>query len=204
MSFPLADTPRKGNLFVITGTSGSGKDAIIRILHDRDIPFHKVRTALTREPRAGERHGREHFFISYDEFLDWRKAGKFLEWAEVYGNSYGTPRSEVEPVLARGEDVVLRVDVQGAGTVAGLVPDAVVIFIAPPSADEGFRRLAGRDTEEEIDMERRLAAFEEEMAFGRTGAHMVVNHTDQQEAAADEVAAIMAATGAAHLARPAE
>lgn len=195
----MAETPRKGNLFVITGTSGSGKDAIIRILQGRDLSFHKVRTALTREPRAGEQHEHEHFFISDDEFLEWRRAGKFLEWAEVYGNRYGTPRAEVEPFLARGEDVLLRVDVQGARTVADLIPDAVVIFIAPPSADEGFRRLAGRDTEEEIDIERRLAAFEEEMAFGRTSAHMVVNQTDQQEAAADEVAAIMAAHGAAHL-----
>ncbi len=184
---------------MITGTSGSGKDAIIRILQRRDLAFHKVRTALTREPRAGEQHEREHFFISDDEFQQWRSEGRFLEWAEVYGNRYGTPYAEVEPFLARGEDVLLRIDVQGARTVASLMPDAVVIFIAPPSADEGFRRLAGRDTEEEIDIERRLAAFEEEMAFGRTGAHMVVNHTDQQEAAADEVAAVMAAHGAAHL-----
>jgi guanylate kinase len=98
----LAEIPRKGNLFVITGTSGSGKDAIIRILQDRDLSFHKVRTALTREPRVGEQHEREHFFISDDEFLEWRKAGKFLEWAEVYSNRYGTPRVEVEPFLARG------------------------------------------------------------------------------------------------------
>lgn len=204
MNFPLADTPRKGNLFVITGTSGSGKDAIISILQDRDLPFHKARTALTRDPRAGEQHDREHFFISDDEFSEWRSAGKFLEWADVYGNRYGTPRAEVEPVLARGEDVLLRVDVQGARTVVNLIPDAVVIFIAPPSPDEGFRRLAGRDTEEEIDMERRLAAFEEEMAFGRTGAHIVVNHTDRQEEAADEVAALMAAARAGHLVNPAK
>ena len=192
----MAETPRKGNLFVITGTSGSGKDAIIGILQDRGLAFHKARTALTREPRAGERHGREHFFISDNEFQQWRNDGKFLEWAEVYGNHYGTPRSEVEPVLARGEDVLLRVDVQGARAVSRLMPDAVVIFIAPPSADEGFRRLAGRDTEEEIDMERRLAAFEEEMAFARSGARLVINRTDQQETAADEVAAIMAAAAA--------
>ncbi len=189
----MADSTRPGTLFVITGTSGGGKDSIINILRRRGLPFHKACTVLTREPRAGEQHGREHYFISDEEFQQWQREGRFLEWAEVYGNRYGTPRDEVEPVLARGEDVLLRVDVQGAQTVLNLIPDAVTIFIAPPDADEGFRRLEIRDSNEIVDMERRLAAFEEEMAFARSGAHLVINHTDGQEAAADEVAAIMAA-----------
>jgi guanylate kinase len=189
----LADPIQPGTLFVITGTSGGGKDSIIGILQGRGVPFHKACTVLTREPRAGEQHGREHLFITDDEFQQWQREGRFLEWAEVYGNRYGTPHDQVEPFLARGEDVVLRVDVQGAQTVLGLIPDAVAIFIAPPDAEEGFRRLEIRDSNESVDLERRLAAFEEEMAFARTGAQMVINYTGEQEAAADEVAAIMAA-----------
>ena len=189
----MADPTQPGTLFVITGTSGGGKDSIIAILQGRGVPFHKACTVLTREPRPGEQHGREHLFISDAEFQQWQREGRFLEWAEVYGNRYGTPRDQVEPFLARGEDVALRVDVQGAQTVLGLIPDAVAIFIAPPDADEGFRRLEIRDSNEITDLERRLAAFEEEMAFARTGAQMVINYTGEQEAAADEVAAIMAA-----------
>lgn len=191
----MAAAPETGTLFIITGTSGGGKDSLISILQGRGLRFHKARTVLTRAPRDGEEHGREHFFISDEEFQQWQRDGKFLEWAEVYGNRYGTPRDEVEPFLARGQDVLLRVDVQGARTVLNLMPGAVAIFIAPPTAEEGFRRLAVRDADEESDIWLRLAAFEEEMAFARTGARLVINHTDQQEAAADEVAAIMAASG---------
>jgi guanylate kinase len=178
-------------VFVITGTSGSGKDSIIRILLDRGLRFHKVRTALTRQPRVGEQHAREHFFISKDEFLEWRKDGRFLEWADVYGYLYGTPRSEVEPFLQQGKDVLLRVDIQGARTVAQLIPEAVVIFIAPPSREEGFRRLSDRDSDGDGHIALRLAAFEQEMAFGQAGVHIVINHTGRQEEAADEVAALM-------------
>ena len=176
---------------MITGTSGSGKDSIIRILQDRGLRFHKVRTALTREPRAGEQHAREHFFLSEDEFLKWREDGRFLEWADVYGYLYGTPRSEVEPCLQQGKDVLLRVDIQGARTVAQLIPESVVIFIAPPSREEGLRRLSDRDTDGDSHIALRLAAFEQEMAFGQAGVHIVVNHTGRQEETADEVAALM-------------
>ena len=176
---------------MITGTSGSGKDSIIRILQDRGLRFHKVRTALTRQPRAGEQHEREHFFISEDEFLEWRHEGRFLEWADVYGYLYGTPRSEVEPFLEQGQDVLLRVDVQGARTMAKLIPEAVVIFIAPPSREEGLRRLSDRNSDEGSHIALRVAAFEQEMDFGQIGVHIVVNHTGRQEDAADEVAALM-------------
>ena len=104
---------------------------------------------------------------------------------------YGTPRSEVEPCLQQGKDVLLRVDIQGARTVAQLIPESVVIFIAPPSREEGLRRLSDRDTDGDSLIALRLAAFEQEMAFGQAGVHIVVNHTGRQEETADEVAALM-------------
>ena len=184
----------KGSLFVVTGTSGSGKDELIRILRKGGVKFRMVTTAVTREARAGERPGVTHHFLGSDEFEEWRRAGKFLEWAEVYGRRYGTPRREVEEPLAKGEDVLLRVDVRGARSVKSAIDDAVLIFIAPPSEDEVRRRLESRATEAGSEIAARMGAFESEMAFQADCDHVVVNQTDGQERAAAEIRGIIEAT----------
>lgn len=186
-----------GNLFVVTGPSGSGKDEIIRLLSRQGVEVRTAITALTRSPRPGEEHGVNHYFISPEEFERWKAEGMFLEWAQVYGRSYGTPRWEVDEPLKRGDDVLLRVDVQGARSVRRAYPQAVLIFIAPPSVDEARRRLRQRHTEGGAEQQARLEAFDGELAFSRKCDFVVVNQTGQQEAAAAEVAAILAKVRAA-------
>ena len=181
-------------MFVVTGTSGSGKDELIRILRKGDVKIRMVTTAVTREARPGERPGVTHHFLSSDEFEEWRQAGKFLEWAEVYGRHYGTPRWEVEEPLAKGEDVLLRVDVHGARSVKSEIEDAVLIFVAPPSEDEVRRRLESRATEAWSEIEARMGAFESEMAFRAECDCVVVNHTDGQERAAAEIRGFIEST----------
>ncbi|MEM4251800.1 MAG: guanylate kinase, partial [Candidatus Bathyarchaeia archaeon] len=115
---------RKGNLLVITAPSGGGKSTLIARLC-KSVPSIGFSVSYTtRQPRAGEEHGREYFFVSESEFLEMRDRGEFLEWALVYGNYYATHRRVVEEILARGEDVLLDIDVQGAQQVRGLMPEA--------------------------------------------------------------------------------
>ncbi len=178
---------RRGNLFVITGPSGSGKDELIGILRRSDLQFRMVTTAVTREPRPGEHRGVTHYFLTPAEFEEWKNDGKLLEWAEVYGRKYGTPRWEVEDPIDNGEDVVLRVDVQGAKSVKEKLPEAEVIFIAPPSADEIKRRLESRATEDSSEIGHRLDALDSEMAFSEECDHVVVNETGGQKQAAHEL-----------------
>jgi guanylate kinase len=150
-----------------------------------------VTTAVTREPRPGERSGVTHHFLSPTEFEAWKNDGKLLEWAEVYGRQYGTPRREVEEPIDAGEDVVLRVDVQGAKSVKGKLPEAVVIFIAPPSTDELKRRLESRATEDSSEIGHRLDALNSEMAFRDECDYVVVNETDGQKQAARQLGEII-------------
>ncbi len=182
---------RRGNLFVITGPSGSGKDELIGILRRGDLQFRMVTTAVTREPRPGERRGVTHFFLTPSEFEEWKNDGKLLEWAEVYGRQYGTPRREVEGPIDDGQDVVLRVDVQGARSVKEKLSDAVLIFIAPPSADEIKKRLELRATDDSIEIGHRLAALNSEMAFRGECDHVLVNETGGQMQAAHDLGEII-------------
>ena len=183
----------RGNLFVITGPSGSGKDEVISILRGSDLQFRMATTAVTREPRPGERPGVNHYFLTPAEFERWEAEDKLLESAEVYGRRYGTPRREVEGPVSGGEDVVLRVDVQGARSIKQKLPDAVLIFIAPPSAPEMRRRLESRATEAGAEIDHRLDSLNSEMAFGEQCDYVVVNETDGQQQAARELGEIIRA-----------
>jgi len=180
-----------GVLFVITGTSGSGKDSVIDGLRARGEKLSMVVTAVTRRPRPTERDGVNHHFVTKSQFQRWKDEGKLLEWAEVYGRFYGTPRWEVEEPLARGEDVMLRVDVQGAAAVRAQMPRAVLIFIAAPSLEESRRRVGGRNVETAAELEARFARFELEMSFSRECDYVVINETDQLERTIDRVQAAM-------------
>jgi guanylate kinase len=168
-----------------------GKGTVVqRLLDERpDLAFSVSLT--TREPRPGEVEGRDYRFVSEADFDRTIEADGFLEWAEVFGERYGTPAGPVETARAEGRDVLLELDVQGARAVRERVPEAVLIFLQPPSEEELARRLRARGTEEGPALERRLAEAREEMAQADWFDHVVVN--DRVEGAAAEVLAIMGA-----------
>lgn len=153
-------SPGSGRLFVISGPSGVGKGSVIIKLACRSS-FHLSVSATTREPRPGEVDGVDYHFLEEDQFREWLDEGRFLEWAEFSTHLYGTPRAAVEEQLSRGIDVVLEIEVKGAMQVKQAMPDAVLIFITPPSIEELEARLAGRgDT---ADIARRLARAKAEL-----------------------------------------
>lgn len=179
---------RRGRLFVVAGPSGAGKGTLIAELLKRYPRARLSVSATTREPRPGEREGVEYHFLDRKEFERRAQAGEFLEWAEVHGNLYGTPRRAVEEWLEGGHDVILEIDVQGAWQVRERMPEAVTVFVAPPSLEALEERLRRRGTESEEEIRRRLrnAVRENEE---RTGfRHVVVN--DDLRRAVDELCAI--------------
>ncbi len=164
-----------GNLIVISSPSGGGKGTLIReVLHSVPDVGYSV-SYTTREPRFGEENGREYHFISQNEFDDKVENGDFLEHAEVHGNLYGTSKLQTERILSEGRDVILEIDVQGALSVMQQMPDAVTIFILPPSFEVLRARLTARNTEDAADLALRLRnSFDEVMHYERF-AYVIVN-----------------------------
>ncbi len=150
-------------------------------------------TCTTRAPRPGEVDGTSYHFLSRERFAALRDAGAFLEWAEVHGNWYATPRAEVRRALAAGHDVILKIDVQGAAAVKASVPDALLVFVVPPSLEALFRRLRARATEtaEELEVRQRNAAIE--LARAGDYDHVVVNEDGQVEHTAAQIDEIIRA-----------
>jgi len=150
-------------LVVLSGPSGTGKDAILSRLKESGYPAQFVTTVTTRPKRAREKDGVDYRFISPERFQEMLEAKQFLEYAEVYGNRYGVPREPVSQALEQGKDVILKVDCQGAATIKKLLPQAVFIFVVPPSMEELTARLRGRRTESDFDCDLRLKTAEAEM-----------------------------------------
>ncbi|MEW6429024.1 MAG: guanylate kinase [Thermodesulfobacteriota bacterium] len=165
----------RGDLFVVSAPSGAGKTTILRrvLAETPNLEFSISHT--TRKPRGGERDGADYWFVTREEFLATRDAGGFLEWAEVHGNYYGTSRKAVEQARDRGLDIVLDIDVQGAGKLRQQGIDGVFIFIAPPSFAELERRLRGRASDSDEVIRLRLANARREMAEIHLYDHLVVN-----------------------------
>jgi guanylate kinase len=159
-------TKNKGRLFVISGPSGAGKGTLRKILFERVPGLAYSVSCTTRPPREGEQEGSDYWFVTEETFGQARDRGEFLEWALVHDHHYGTRVEDVRRELERGLDVVLEIDVQGALAVRKACPDAVLIFIAPPSMDELSDRLRERGTETSQDLSLRLrnAMTEMEMA----------------------------------------
>lgn len=146
-------------------------------------------SATTRPARPGERHGIDYRFVPYTEFERMRDAGNLLEWAEVYGNLYGTPRAPVEAALDEGRDVICELDVQGAISVKKAVPSSILVFIEPPSLDDLLLRLRGRGTENPQTMSRRHRAAYDEVKNKGVYDHIIVN--DDVDRAVDELLRIL-------------
>ena len=178
-------------VFVITGPSGVGKGTLIHALLERVPALELAVSATTRQPRPGEIDGVSYHFLSLEQFDAGVLAGDFVEWAQYSGNRYGTLRSELDARLARGVPVVLEIEVQGARQIRETLPDAVQVFIAPPSAQALRARLEGRRTDAPAQVETRLLTADAEMAARREFTHVVVN--DRVERAVEELVAVVRA-----------
>ncbi|HEX2397573.1 MAG TPA: guanylate kinase [Solirubrobacteraceae bacterium] len=177
------------HVFVITGPSGVGKGTLIRGLMERVPELELSVSATTRPPRPSERDGVDYHFMSDREFDRRVAAGDFVEHARYSGHRYGTLRSELERRLRAGVPLVLEIEVQGARQMRAAMPEAVQVFIAPPSLEALRARLVGRGTDAARDVETRLATAREEMAAREEFGHVVVN--DRLEDAVDDLAAIV-------------
>ena len=182
---------QKGLLIVVSGASGTGKGTVCKkILADLPEVAYSI-SATTRKPRLGEVDGKEYYFLSVEEFKAWIAEEKFLEYAEVYGNFYGTPLNKIEERLNRGEDILLEIDVQGALNVKRKCPDGVYIFLLPPSLKELKSRIEGRGTETSESLARRLKNAVAEIKIGLEYDYAVVNDTIDN--AAEQIKAILTA-----------
>ena len=180
-----------GLLIVISGPSGVGKDTILRRLFQLAPELKYSVSYTTRPPRPGEIDGQSYTFVTEDEFKRLIDAKEFLEWAQVYDQYYGTSRKRVEDALARGEDIILKIDVQGAAFVKKRKPDALFIFITPPSTEELLQRLMGRNTENPAALERRQREALVELGLAKDYEHVVCNR-DVEESAREILAMIAA------------
>ena len=180
-------------LVVISGPSGVGKDAALGELRKLGRPWHFAVTATTRPMRAGERDGADYIFLDAATFGRMRERDEFLECAEVYGRWYGVPRGQVRDALREGRDVILKMDVQGAAAIRRLAPEALLIFLIPPSLADLRQRLQGRMTETAAELTRRLRTAEDELSRIREYDYRVVNENGGLERAAAEIDAIITA-----------
>ena len=166
-----------GKLFVISGSSGVGKGTVINEFLRKHPEFRLSISCTTRGKREGEEHGVNYFFLSKEEFKNCIDNNEFLEWAEFSGNYYGTKKEFVEKCLANGENLILEIDTKGALNVKKLMPEAHLIYIAPPSIEELEARLRGRHTETEEAIQKRLASIKLEIENSKHYDYVVVNDT---------------------------
>ena len=180
-------------LIVVSGPSGVGKDTVVQRMKERGLPIHFVVTATTREKRPNETNGKDYWFVSKDEFARMIEENELIEYAVVYGDYKGIPKSEVRDALASGKDVVMRIDVQGAETVRKLVPEALLIFITCDSEEELERRLRERKTESSDSLSLRIATARKELQ--RIGAfdYVIVNRDFHLDDTVNKVRSIIEA-----------
>lgn len=181
----------KGILYVLSGPSGVGKGTVRKALFEKDTHLQYSISMTTRKPREGEVDGIDYFFKSHDEFERLIRENKLLEWAEYVGNYYGTPIEYVEQTLEEGQDVFLEIEVQGAMQVKSVFPEAVFIFLIPPSLEELKNRILGRGTETEDLVNNRLSAAKVEIEMMNAYDYVVVN--DQLNKTVERVEAIVQA-----------
>ena len=181
----------KGKLLVLSGPSGVGKGTVLGELMNRRYDMYFSVSATTRQPREGEVDGVSYFFVSKERFEEMIRNNELLEYAQFVSNSYGTPRAYVEQQLEKGMNVILDIEVQGARNIVKMIPDAVTVYMIPPSYEELERRLRGRGTETEEQIQGRLQTAIDEAKAADFYRYIVVN--DKLETAVNELDAIMTA-----------
>ena len=180
-----------GNLLIISAPSGSGKTSLVQSLLNHDPHIDLSVSYTTRDPRSGEQNGKDYHFVSRETFLDMAKRGEFLESAEVYGNLYGTSQTWISREMAKGRDILLEIDWQGAAQVRRLFPDCVSIFILPPSIAALEERLRGRGKDSDAVIAKRMAAVREDVSHVAEFNYVIIN--DNLNVALQELAAVVLA-----------
>ena len=180
-------------LIVLSGPSGAGKDVVLSKLRQQGYPLRYITTATTRPQRANEKGNIDYHFVSTEKFQKMISGDELLEWATVYGNWYGVPKQPVKQALDEGQDTIVKVDIQGAATIKKIVPQAVFIFLTPPSMEEIIIRLKQRHTESASDVALRIKTAEEEIKQLPLFDYVIMNKRDEVELAVSDIKAIIAA-----------
>jgi guanylate kinase len=180
-------------LVVLSGPSGVGKDAVLARMRKLGRPFHYVVTATTRPKRAEEKNGVDYHFLSREEFQQMIDRHQFLEWANVYDNYYGVPKDEITSALSKGVDAIVKVDVQGAATIKEILPQAVFIFLMPPSVEELEKRLRKRHSESSADLALRLEGAKGEIKSLPLFDYVITSRQNKLDEVVSQIDAIVAA-----------
>lgn len=180
-------------LIVISGPSGVGKDTVIHRMKERGLPFHFVVTTATRHQRPNEVNGVDYFFVSHDQFAEMIEKGELLEYAIVYNDYKGIPKSQVRQALDSGQDVIMRLDVQGAETIRKLCPQALLIFLTTQSEEEMINRLRHRKTETPEGLNLRIAMARQELTRVQAFDYIVLNRECKLDETVDTIMAIIQA-----------
>jgi len=185
--------PKRSLLIVLSGPSGTGKDAVLSRMKEPGYPLEYIVTVTTRPKRAREKDNIDYHFVPPEKFQEMIKNNELLEWANVYGNWYGVPKQPVKQALDKGQDIIVKVDTQGAATIKKILPQAVFIFLTPPSMEELTTRLEQRHTELPFDLALRLKTAEEELKQLPLFDYIVFNKRDDIERAMSDIKAIITA-----------
>ena len=192
-SWPSINLPPRPLFIVLSGPSGVGKDAVLSRMRELNYPLEYITTVTTRPQRAGERDNIDYHFISTEKFQEMIEHNELLEWANVYGNWYGVPRKPVKQALDGGQDTIVKVDIQGAATIKKILPQAVFIFLMPPSREELGLRLKQRHNESSFDLALRTKTAEEEIKQLSLFDCVVLSRRDEIDRAVADIAAIITA-----------
>ncbi len=190
---PPSNQSKRPLLIVLSGPSGAGKDALLSRMKKSGYPLQYITTVTTRPRRAKEKNEVDYHFTSTERFQEMIARNELLEWANVYGNWYGVPRQPVKQALDKGQDVILKVDIQGAATIKKTFPQAVFVFLVPSSMEELAARLKQRHTESPFDLALRIKTAEEEIEQLSLFDYVVVNKQGEIDLAVSEIEAIITA-----------
>jgi len=190
---PPFKLPPRPLFIVISGPSGVGKDAVLARMRESDRSLEYIVTVTTRPQRAEEKDNIDYHFISAAQFQEMIEQEELLEWANVYGNMYGVPKQPIKQALKRGQDTVVKVDIQGAATIKKLLPQAVLVFLMPSSMEELALRLKQRHTESVFDLALRMKTAEEEIKQLSRFDYMVINKQGEFDRTVAQIEAIIAA-----------